>query len=553
MVMLGTDEDVMRAARRARRSRLVCRRDRRRPFPGGRRRIPSRRSAKRQPVMPRPCGRLFDALASRHWSKFGHGIDHRLQRQRRAARVVRRDRPTSRQSACRAGREDWFVVEGALALHLVHVLAGRWRGRHHRRPARRRCDARAGPRKPARQRGRPLPPHDSLGPSVPRCVHARGAHERRPDPASTISGPGDRPLVTAVVANADIQRTRAQWVGAVRWLIWAAVAVAALLCTAAALDWRALTIATRSRQNRGNAGALAGSGPRGPSRGTSRNLDIRAGLHRGDLCLVQRAASALLALRLPADRTLARGLGAGRVAVDSRAPGAGAPAADPSMSPWRWIAFLVGTTLAGMAFAAVLWAYGWLLRDTVASSTADLLHFSLAPLGAPRLALQLGLVVAHAGRRRRGRGTLPRQHQPLAPAPPLARSCRSPSAGGPFRRWSLALSATQPSGAPVPVAALALAVSIALGAPVLWPRYRNGTQAFRLVAVGADAHPAGSRLLSHRLRAGLAGEVEPHRDALRATGHQPAWHRVRAPRAEPARHRRRPGLVRSRGGAAGQR
>ena len=46
--------------------------------------------------------------------------------------------------------------------------------------------------------------------------------------------------------------------------------------------------------------------------------------------------------------------------------------------------------------AVLLALHHALLRDTVANTTLDLLHFSLHPWSTPRLALQVGLIVWHA-------------------------------------------------------------------------------------------------------------------------------------------------------------
>ena len=66
-----------------------------------------------------------------------------------------------------------------------------------------------------------------------------------------------------------------------------------------------------------------------------------------------------------------------------------------SMSGARWRYF--ATQIAGgLGVAAVLSAHEALLRNTIANTTLDLLQFSLSEWNAPRLALQLGLVLAHA-------------------------------------------------------------------------------------------------------------------------------------------------------------
>jgi signal transduction histidine kinase len=51
---------------------------------------------------------------------------------------------------------------------------------------------------------------------------------------------------------------------------------------------------------------------------------------------------------------------------------------------------------AGIAVAAVLIGHQGLLQNTITNTTLDLLHFSLSEWNGPRLALQIGLVLAHA-------------------------------------------------------------------------------------------------------------------------------------------------------------
>jgi hypothetical protein len=68
--------------------------------------------------MPRPCV-VFDALASRP-GQFRHKSTTVYSAEGVPLAWIGgpTDIPADR---VRAGREDWFVVEGALALHLVHV------------------------------------------------------------------------------------------------------------------------------------------------------------------------------------------------------------------------------------------------------------------------------------------------------------------------------------------------------------------------------------------------------------------------------------------------
>ncbi|HEY6507644.1 MAG TPA: hypothetical protein VIY56_06500, partial [Vicinamibacterales bacterium] len=380
----------------------------------------------------------------------------------------------------RSGREDWFVVEGALALHLVHVWPVDGVNATivvQRDVAVTPAPSLASLRGTEADRFRILTRWAPVSLDVSTREALTSADASRFD----ISGPGDRPLVTAVVSVDDIQRTRAQWAGTVRWLMWAAVAIAALFCTAAILDWRALTGAADPGRVAATLALLLAaarsallveplgswtSGPvfTGVTYASSSVPRLLSSPFDFLLTALWAGGSVLVALQWIEDSRRRR---------VHRHPVDGLP---------QKIAFLARTTVAGAAFAAALWGYGWLLRDTVANSTADLLHLSLAPLGAPRLALQLGLVVAHAAVVGAGVALFRGSTSPwLLPR-------RWPGHAIAVTGWALpavaaALTGAQAGDAPVPAAALALASLVALGAPLIWPRYRNGTQAFRLMAM----------------------------------------------------------------------
>ena len=66
------------------------------------------------------------------------------------------------------------------------------------------------------------------------------------------------------------------------------------------------------------------------------------------------------------------------------------------IGPSRTAFFVTLQLAAGAAVAILLSLYQAFLRDTVANTTLDLLHFSLHPWGTPRLALQVGLIAWHA-------------------------------------------------------------------------------------------------------------------------------------------------------------
>jgi nitrogen fixation/metabolism regulation signal transduction histidine kinase len=146
---------------------------------------------------------------------------------------------------------------------------------------------------------------------------------------------------------------------------------------------------------------------------------------------------------------------------------------------------LVGYVAAGAFAAALLWAYGRVLQNIVSRTTLDLLHFSIHPLSAPRLALSFGLIALHAGvlwaaalvvrliaviwRHRRG----------LVPHALTAAAWVGGAAA--------ALAVARRVSGPVPIAPLTIALA-AVGlcaAALTWPRgrVRRSSQAVRLVAL----------------------------------------------------------------------
>ena len=145
------------------------------------------------------------------------------------------------------------------------------------------------------------------------------------------------------------------------------------------------------------------------------------------------------------------------------------------------IAYVAAQVAAGVALAALLLSHQALMRDTIANTTLDLLHFSLHPWDTPRIALQVGFIVWHA--------------TVLGCAVLIIRL-----AGVwwivPRRKWWVRILAvtlwalplviwqvvSRTSGvAQLPLlVALGAAVAIAMYATRLKARYRHGSQAFRL-------------------------------------------------------------------------
>ena len=223
---------------------------------------------------------------------------------------------------------------------------------------------------------------------------ASGDARTSPDPSRfEIAGPRDRPLLTAIVDDADLTRTRAQWAAALRWTMLAVIAVAILFV--AGVDAR---LARDGQATHPGVAALALLGCVSVARavllvepaGGWSPLPLFTGVTYASAA-VPRLLSSPLDFLLTAVAVTAAALVALQWVETSRRRRRGRRPA--SSAPLQ---ALGGPLLAGIAAAIVLQGHAWVLRDTIAHSTVDLLHFSLAPPSASRLALQLGLIAIHA-------------------------------------------------------------------------------------------------------------------------------------------------------------
>ena len=150
------------------------------------------------------------------------------------------------------------------------------------------------------------------------------------------------------------------------------------------------------------------------------------------------------------------------------------------------VRYAAAQVLAGAGAAVVLLGHTALLRDTVAQSTVDLLRFSLPPWNSATLALQVGLVAAHAA----ALGVIALLM--LAGLRPWRLRRRWYAHALTIGCWVLPILAWNriagvDAGAQMPqLAALAAATSVVLFARPLRARYRHGSQAFRmtLLALG---------------------------------------------------------------------
>ena len=380
--------------------------------------------------------------------------------------------------------EDWFVLEQVLGLRMVHIRpVGRQlsavvvteRGIGAASPATALASLRGSGPNPYRMNTR----WATVALEAP-----SGGARTTPDPSRfEILGPDEGPLLTAIVEDEDLARARAQWSAAVRWTVLAALAVAALFAAGAVLDWRAMTGGSRAAiASMALVACLALARAVllvEPAGGWSSWPLFTAVTYASaavprllsspfDFLLTAVTLTAAVLLALQWVETVRRRRGSRR----------------PIVTAIDWLAAGGSAFLAGSAAALLLHAHAWTLRDTVAHSTVDLLHFSLAPFSAARLALQLGLIAAHAATVA-GMVALFR-----ASTSPWLVARRSAAQVALVAAWVLPTvlwtgAAGDVSTAPLPGAALALtlAVVLALNAAAVWARFRNGSQGFRLVVL----------------------------------------------------------------------
>jgi signal transduction histidine kinase len=385
-----------------------------------------------------------------------------------------RDRPQS--------AESWFLSPGPLGLRLVYV---------------RLVEGDGGVRLGTVAAERPLSALAREQPRAPQCaapgasclvtrfgpVAIRPPGEGPPadDESFVLTGPTGEPLLTAAVRTEDVSLIRHRWTRAANFLGVIAAALAMLLMTGPLLDWRNRARRPRPYLTAAALSALlvvtarAALGAASPADWSDANLFTGA-TYASPLTplfaspfafvLTWLTVAALVALALDAVESYGLYVGARR----RRSPAVDQPAS-----------FLLGQLLAGVVLAGLLLAHQRLLGDTIASTTLDLVHFSLEPWDASRTALQVGLIVAHATvaaagvlllRMALAGCRLPRQHWLLRSA---MLAC-----------WILPLALGQAGlgdavGQQLPLLAAAVVIAAAaLHVPRLRARFRHGSQAFRL-------------------------------------------------------------------------
>ena len=304
----------------------------------------------------------------------------------------------------------------------------------------------------------------------------------RPGDAFRLMSPLGEPLITAIVAGGDLRATRDRWRRATWSMSLLTFAAALVLLAGPLLDWRnrsrrvsdyvpatllaaAVVIAARLLARLASPADWSDA-PVFSSAEYAGTLLRPLLTTPFDFLLTAAAAAALVGLLLFAIERW-------RVAGWTRRQ-----SVEPPHS--RFLFVLIQLT-AGAGVAAVLIGHQGLLRNTIANTTLDLLHFSLSEWRAPRLALQLGLVLAHATaiglavailRAALARWSVPRRDWRLRAA---IIACWI----APLVVWRLITNVMLAEQLPL-LASAAVVALLAIYGTRLAARFRHGSQAFRL-------------------------------------------------------------------------
>jgi signal transduction histidine kinase len=154
---------------------------------------------------------------------------------------------------------------------------------------------------------------------------------------------------------------------------------------------------------------------------------------------------------------------------------------DPTTSLGR-LAVVAVHSMAGGLLLAIVVLHRSLIQDTVANTAADLLQFSLHPWNPARLALQVGLVVWHVAAIGTGVVVLRMAMLPWRRRGRLHVLLSLACWAAPFLIWAVFRMDVVPSWT-VDLPRLAASIMVALGATRVMARYRQGSQAFRLLLV----------------------------------------------------------------------
>jgi signal transduction histidine kinase len=216
---------------------------------------------------------------------------------------------------------------------------------------------------------------------VPVRIRTRAsASQAAPDPFTfVVPAPGGGVLLEAEVPRAELAAARETW----RNATWAAVigvlALTLLLCAGPLIDLQRRTRVTSEYLMASSALVVIVIAARGILYFALRPLS--PGPTAFDLLLT--TLSMMAVVRLVMDLVERRRFARPRPPALTRTPSA-------------TFAVAAAYLAAGVGSAALLWGYERLLRRVVADTDLDLLHFSLHPLSAPRLAVEFALVLLHA-------------------------------------------------------------------------------------------------------------------------------------------------------------
>ena len=295
-----------------------------------------------------------------------------------------------------------------------------------------------------------------------------------------VPAPSGERLLTASVAAADLATTRERWRLATWSVALVIVAITLLVLTAPVLDWR-------NRLRAPSEYALAVLLVTGCIVAARFTFFAAAPANWSDALVFSGApyASALLGslLASPFDFVLTAGATVAIVVLLLYAAEAWRVYAwrRRQSGVRRGAPYVASQLIAGVIVAIVLLGHEALLRDTVSNTTLDLLQLSLNPWDMARIALQLGLILAHVAalglcvlvlRTARLGWRIPRRQVQLRL---VTIAC-----------WLLPLVAWQatqtlPAARRLPLLmAAAAAVVLAAALRRLVARYRRGSQAFRL-------------------------------------------------------------------------
>ena len=379
------------------------------------------------------------------------------------------------------GEEAWFFAQGALGLRLVYVtpvvtVDDRWVGTI----AAERSLGLATTSRPDigadafRYASRIAPVSIELGFEAGRTTPDVSAFD--------VAAPSGAQLFSASIDAADLARTRDRWQRTSRSLALATLALSLALLCAPLLDWR-------NRLPRARpyvvavalvAGAIIASRLvmrlASPASWSEHPLfsetEYASPLLRSlltspfDFLMTALAAGSLVALLLYAVEAWRLSRWHRRY----RVTGVGLTAA--------FAALQIG---AGAGLAVLLAVHQAFLRDTVANTTLDLLHFSLHPWSTSRLALQVGLIVWHATAL--GCGVLLLRAALVGwTVPRPATRLRAATLGLwalPPLLWQFASGPATAQQIP-PLIAVAVMIGLVSVATRLTARHRHGSQAFRL-------------------------------------------------------------------------